>query len=96
VHPGAVTQNGKVMAAGEPAVRLEVLLLADITAQHRLISLQGYLLSNLSNASWALDDFRNRKVVSGLKQVYRMLKRMVRIGRFWATTYRIQPAIAAP
>ena len=96
VHPGAVTQNGKVMAAGEPAVRLEVLLLADITAQHRLISLQGYLLSCLSNASWAVDDFRNRNAISGLKQVYRMLKRMVRIGRFWATTYRMQPVVVAP
>jgi len=96
VHPGAVTQNGKVMAAGEPAVRLEVLLLADITAHHRLISLQGYLLSCLSNASWAVDDFRNRNAISGLKQVYRMLKRMVRIGRFWATTYRMQPVVVAP
>jgi len=96
VHPGAVTQNGKVMAAGEPAVRREVLMLAGITPQHRLVSLQGYLLSSLANASWALDDFRNRKVVSGLKQVYRMLKRMVRIGKFWAMAYRIQPAIAAP
>jgi hypothetical protein len=58
--------------------------------------LQGYFLTGLANASWAFDDFRNRKVVSGLKQLYRMLKRMVRIGKFWATTYRIQPAIAAP
>jgi len=96
VHPGAVTQNGKVMAAGEPAVRREVLMLAGITPQHRLVSLQGYLLSSLANASWAVEDFRNRNAISGLKQVYRMLKRMVRIGRFWATTYRIQPAIAAP
>ena len=96
VHPGAVTQNGKVMAAGEPAVRREVLMLAGITPQHRLVSLQGYLLSSLANASWAVEDFRNRNAISGLKQVYRMLKRMVRIGKFWATTYRIQPAIAAP
>jgi hypothetical protein len=96
VHPGAVTQNGKVMAAGEPAVRREVLMLAGITPQQRLVSLQGYLLSSLANASWAVEDFRNRKVVSGLKQVYRLLKRLVHIGKFWATTYRIQPAIAAP
>lgn len=91
VHPGAVTQNGKAMSAGEPAVRREVLMLTDITPPQRLISLQGYLLSSLANASWAIDDFRNRKAVSGLKQVYRMMKRMVRIGSFWATAYRIQP-----
>lgn len=90
VHPGAVTQNGKVMSAGEPAVRREVLKLAGITPQQRLILLQGYLLSSLANASWAVDDFRNRKAVSGFKQVYRMMKRMVRIGTFWATAYRSQ------
>ena len=93
VHPGAVTQNGKVMAAGEPAVRREVLMLPGITPQQRLVSLQGYLLSSLANASWAVNDFRNRKVVSGLKQVYRMLKRLVRVGGFWATTYRIRPVV---
>lgn len=91
VHPGAVTQNGKAMSAGEPAVRREVLMLTGITPQQRLVSLQGYLLSSLANASWAMDDFRNRKAVSGLKQVYRMMKRMVRIGSFCATAYRIQP-----
>ena len=93
VHPGAVTQNGKAMSAGEPAVRREVLMLTDITPQQRLVSLQGYLLSSLANASWAIDDFRNRKAVSGLKQVYRMMKRMVRIGSFWATAYRIRPVV---
>lgn len=95
-HAGAVNKNSSMMAGAEEAVRFQWLRKQGISPQQRLISLQGYLLSSLSNASWALDDFRNRKVVSGLKQVYRMLKRMVRIGRFWATTYRIQPAIAAP
>jgi hypothetical protein len=83
------------MSAGEPAVRREVLMLTGITPQQRLVSLQGYLLSSLANASWAIDDFRNRKAVSGLKQVYRMMKRMVRIGSFWATAYRIQPVGSA-
>lgn len=91
VHPGAVTQNGKAMSAGEPAVRREVLMLTDITPQQRLVSLQGYLLSSHAYASWAIDDFRNRKAISGLKQVYRMMKRMVRICSFCATAYRIQP-----
>lgn len=95
VHPGAVTQNGKVMSAGEPAVRREVLMLSGITPQHRLISLQGYLLSSLANASWAMDDFRNRKAVSGLKQLFRMLKRMVHIGNFWATAYLRQSVVQA-
>jgi hypothetical protein len=84
------------MSAGEPAVRREVLMLSGVTAQQRLILLQGYFLTGLANASWALDDFRNRKLVSGFRQLYRMMKRLVRIGRFWATVYRIQPAIAAP
>lgn len=91
VHPGAVTQNGKAMTAGEPAVRREVLLIPGITPQQRLISLQGYLLSSLANASWALEDFRNRNTISGLKQVYRTIKRIVRIGRFWAMAYRMRP-----
>jgi glycosyltransferase involved in cell wall biosynthesis len=91
VHPGAVTQNGKAMAAGEPAVRREVLLLPGITPQQRLVSLHGYLLSSLANASWALEDFRNRNTISGLKQVYRTIKRIVRIGRFWAMAYRMRP-----
>lgn len=95
VHPGAVTQNGKVMSAGEPAIRREILMLSGLTPQHRLISLQGYLLSSLVNASWALDDFRNRKAISGFKQLFRMLKRMVRIGSFWATAYRRQPVVQA-
>lgn len=95
VHPGAVTQNGKAMSAGEPAVRRELLMLPGITPHQRLVSLQGYLLSSFANASWALDDFRNRKAISGLKQLFRMLKRMVRIGSFCATAYRIQPVASA-
>ena len=91
VHFGAVTQNGKVMLSGEPAVRNEILILSEITSQQRIVSMQGYFLSSLANASWALDDFRNRKLISGFRQLYRMLKRMVRIGSFWATVYRIQP-----
>jgi hypothetical protein len=83
------------MAAGEPVVRREVLLIPGITPQQRLISLQGYLLSSLANASWALEDFRNRNTISGLKQVYRTIKRIVRIGRFWAMAYRMRPAVAA-
>ena len=95
VHHGAVTQNGKVMLSGEPAVRNEILILSEITPQQRIVSMQGYFLSSLENASWALDDFRNRKAISGLKQLFRMLKRMVRIGSFWATAYRIQPVAQA-
>jgi hypothetical protein len=91
VHPGAVTQNGKVMSAGEPAVRRELLMIPGIIPQQRLVSLQGYLLSSLANASWALDDFRNRKAISGLKQVFRTMKRVARIGSFWATAYRMRP-----
>jgi hypothetical protein len=53
------------------------------------------LLSSRANASWALDDFRNRKAISGLKQLFRMMKRMVRIGSFCATAYRIQPVASA-
>jgi hypothetical protein len=71
-------------------------MLSEITPQQRIVSMQGYFLSSLANISWAFDDFRNRKVVSGFRQLYRMMKRLVRIGRFWATVYRIQPAIAAP
>ena len=80
-----------MMAGAEESVRRFWLTKPGITSTERLIAMQGYVLSSLANASWAVNDFRNRKVVSGFKQVFRMLKRMVRIGNFWATAYRIQP-----
>lgn len=83
------------MAGAEEAVRRLWLTKPGISSTERLMAMQGYVLSSLANASWALDDFRNRKAVSGLKQVYRMMKRMVRIGSFWATAYRIQPVAQA-
>jgi glycosyltransferase involved in cell wall biosynthesis len=95
VHFGAVTQNGKVMLSGEPAVRNEILMLSEITPQQRIVSMQGYFLSSLANISWALDDFRNRKLISGFRQLYRLIKRLVRIGRFWATAYRMRPVAQA-
>lgn len=88
VHYGAVTQNGKVMLSGEPSVRNEVLLLKGLTSRQRLLSMQGYCISSLANISWAFDDFRNCQVVSGFKQMYRMLKRIFNIMIFWATIYR--------
>jgi hypothetical protein len=91
VHAGAITQNGKAMSAGEPAVRREVLMLSGVTAQQRLILLQGYFLTGLANASWAFDDFRNRKVVSGFKQILRLFKRLIRVSSFCAMAFRIQP-----
>lgn len=93
-HLGAVNKNSSMMAGAEETVRRLWLIKPGITPQQRLMSLQGYLLSSLANASWAVNDFRNRKVVSGFKQVYRMLKRLVRVGGFWATTYRIRPVTA--
>lgn len=89
-HSGAVNKNSTMMAGAEEAVRRLWLTKPGITPSERLITMQGYIISCLANASWALDDFRNRRVVSGLKQLYRMIKRMVRIAHFWATAYRIQ------
>ncbi len=94
-HLGAVNKNSSMMAGAEESVRRLWLTKPGITSAERLMAMQGYVLSSLANASWALDDFRNRKAISGLKQLFRMLKRMVRIGSFWATAYRIQPVVQA-
>ena len=92
-HAGAVNKNSSMMAGAEEAVRFHWLRKQGISSQERLISLQGFLLSILANASWALNDFRNRKVVSGLKQLYRMLKRFMRAATFCVNAYRIRPVV---
>jgi glycosyltransferase involved in cell wall biosynthesis len=90
-HVGAVNKNSSMMEGAEEAVRVQWLRKQGISPQERLVSLQGYLLSSLANASWAVEDFRNRNMISGIKQVYRTMKRIVRIGRFWAMAYRMRP-----
>jgi glycosyltransferase involved in cell wall biosynthesis len=90
-HPGAVNKNSAMMAGAEDAVRRMWLCKHDISPSQRFISLQGFLVSTVANATWAWNDFRDRKVISGLKQLYRMLKRVARVGSFWAMAYRMRP-----